>query len=84
MVKDAEGVSTEGGMGLTVLEWGLLLVLAASSRFLWVGCWFCGGVVTVEVPCQQGEVPEESGGVEGVVAMCLIGGGSQLGGCSPC
>jgi len=34
MMEDAEGVTAEGGVGLTVLKWGLLLVLAASSRFL--------------------------------------------------
>jgi len=38
-VEGTEGIAAEGGVGLTVLEWGLFLG-SMSLRFLWRGCWF--------------------------------------------
>ncbi len=47
-VKGAEGVPTEGSVGLTMFERGLLLRLAPLCLLL-LGWWF-GGVDVVEVP----------------------------------
>ena len=49
MVEDAEGVAAEGGVGLAMLGWGLLLALAVLG-FL-SGSWGLKVVaVSVEVP----------------------------------
>jgi len=48
-VEDAEGVLTEGGVGLTVFKGGSLLRFSALSPFA-RGWWF-RGVDIVEVPC---------------------------------
>jgi len=69
-VDGAEGVLTEGGVGLTVFERGSLLWLAALgplSRH-----WWFGGVDVVEVPHQGWKVPVEGWRVEGVVAASLV------------
>jgi len=78
-VEDAEGVSAEGGVGLAMLERGLLSGFAALGPLSRCG-WF-GGVDVVEVPHWRWEVPVESQGLEGVVAAGLIRRGSQDGGC---
>ncbi len=77
MVEDAEGVSAEGGMGLAVLEWQLLSSFAALGPF--PRCWWLGGVNVVEVSHWGWEVPVEGWGVEGVMAVGLVRGGSQDG-----
>ena len=81
MVEGAEWVTAEGGVGLAVLDWGLLLASAALG--LLMGDWgFEGVAIIIEVPRRRWQVLVEGGGVEGVVAAGLVGGGSQDGGCS--
>ncbi len=70
-MEDAEGVPTKGGVGLTMFEWGVLLRFAALGLLSGSG-WFEG--VIIEVLRRWREVPEESWGVEGVVAVSLVGG----------
>jgi len=77
-VEYAEGVPTEGGVRLAVLEQGSFLRFAAFGP-LSESRWLEG--VVVEVPCWRREVPEESWGVEGVVAASLVGQRSQGGSC---
>ncbi len=79
-MEGAKGVTTEGSVGLAVLEQGLLLV-SVSSRFLTRGCRLRGLAVAIEVPRWRGEVLVESGGIKGVVAVGLVRGGSQVGRC---
>ncbi len=72
MVEGAEWVAAKGGVGLAVLEWGLLL--ASVVPVLLSRDWgFEGVAVVVKVPHRRGEVPVESRGVEGVVAVGLVG-----------
>ena len=81
VMEDAEGVPTEGSMGLVVLDGGRALLWFASPGPLSQG----GGLGRVgfgEVPSWRGKVPVESWRVEGVVAVSLVGRGrSQDGGC---
>ncbi len=78
-MEDAEGVPTEGSMGLAVFEWWSLLGFVALSpllRFRWLGV-----VNVIEVPHQWWEVPIEDWGVKGVVAAGLVRRESQDGRC---
>ena len=76
-MEDAEGVSTESGVGMVVLDRGGFLRFAALSLLL--PGWLVGGV---KVPRWGWQVPERNWGVEGVVAASLVRrGGSQDGGC---
>ena len=80
-VENTEGVSTEGGVGVAMFDdgGGFLLWLSTLCFLLW------GRLVRrVEVPRRRWQVLVEGGGVEGVVAAGLVGGGSQDGGCSSC
>ena len=78
-VEDAEGVVTECGVGVTVLDGGDGFLLGPLSlgflRQRWLGrC--------VEVPRRRGKVPEGGRGVERVVTPSLVSsGGCQDGGC---
>ena len=74
-MEDAEGVLAEGSMGLAMLERRSLFELVALGPLS--GCWWLGGVDVVEVPRWRQEVPEGSWKVEGVVAVGLVGRGSQ-------
>ncbi len=84
-VEDAEGVTAEGGVGVTVFDGGEGFLLGPLTLgFLWRG-WLgrC-----VEVPRRRGQVPEGSRRVEGavkrVVTASLVGsGGCQDGRCFP-
>src|SRR5713101_5042835 len=76
-MEDAEGVSAEGGVGMAMFDGGLLRRSAVLGSLLWG--WLVGGV---EVPRWGWQVPERDWGVEGVVAVSLVGSGrSQGGGC---
>src|SRR6266851_1539532 len=77
-VEDAEGVSTEGGVGMAMFDGGSWLQFSTTLRLLLWG-WRVG---SVEVPRWGWQVPEGDWGVEGVVAVGLVrGGGSQDGRC---
>ena len=79
MVEDAEGVATEGSVGVAMFDGGGGLLLSLPSfGFL---CW--GWLISrVEVPHWRGEVPEGGCGVEKVVTLSLVSsGGCQDGGC---
>src|SRR6267154_234159 len=75
-VEYAEGVSAEGGVGVSVLDGGDdLLGFSAPWLLLWL---WKGLDRCVKVPRRRWQVPERDGGVEKVVAASLVsGGGSQ-------
>ncbi len=78
-MEDAEGVPTEGGVGVVMFDGGGFLSFAPLRPLLWG--WLDGGV---KVPRRRRQVPERNWGVKGVVAASLVGrGGSQDGGCLP-
>ena len=58
MVDGAEGVATEGGVGLVMFEGGSFLGLSVLGPLL--RCWCFGGVVVVKVPRWRWQVPIEA------------------------
>ena len=69
---NTEGVATEGGVGMTVLDRGDGFLLGLSSFGFLRRRWLDR---RVEVPRWRGEVPEGSCGVERVVTPSLVSSG---------
>ncbi len=82
-MEGTEGVAAEGGVGLTVLERGMLLASVALGLLSEDWGFECVAIV-IDVPHWRGQVPVEGRGVKGVVAAGLVGRGSQDGRCFPC
>ena len=67
-VEDAEGVPTEGGVGVAMLDDSEGLLGFSSPGFL-LWRWLVGGV---KVPRRGWQVPEEGWGVASIVALHLV------------
>jgi len=74
-VEDAEGVLTEGSVGVAVFK-GLVLSLVFMALGLLLRGQQFESVVVVQVPCRWGQVPVEGWAVNVVEAVSAIRWGS--------